>query len=108
MSGESPPNTSACRRQASIMRNSSTEHSMGGEPKRVGQIARRPARPAIEATDFSFHGPLPIDAELIKKLRRFVLPTHHHTISDLLKIETRESPNEPDRCQDFFNGILEI
>src|ERR1700739_2791858 len=53
-------------------------------------------------------GDVPIEAELIKKLRRFVLPTHHRTISDLLKIKTRESENKPRRNQDFFNGIQEF
>jgi hypothetical protein len=52
-------------------------------------------------------GDVPIEAELIKKLRRFVLPTHHRTVSRSLKTETRESPNEPRRNQDFFNGILD-
>jgi hypothetical protein len=37
-----------------------------------------------------------------KKLRRFVLPTHHRTISDLLKIKTRGSLNELCRNRDFF------
>jgi hypothetical protein len=40
---------------------------------------------------------MPIEAELIKKLRRFVLSTHQRTISHSMKINTRESPNEPCR-----------
>jgi hypothetical protein len=51
---------------------------------------------------------VPVEAELIKKLLRFVLPPHHRTISRSLKTETRESPNKPRRNQNFFNGIFKI
>ncbi len=57
----------------------------GQRPADRAQIQHR-----INLAEQVVRGDVPIEAELIKKLRRFVLSTHHRTISRSSKTETRE------------------